>query len=127
MLHVPKKRLLKMSILLPVDRQVNRAGSTARLRGPVKNLKSEGEITMRLMGRSSALEVHQVRSANVEAPETLTRIFEEHMPALYWVTYLLTGDRNQSEQAFADALNLDQAGSTFRKFVLSWARKLVVE
>jgi hypothetical protein len=61
-----------------------------------------------------------------EAEMMLTQVFEEHVAELYWLAYLITGDQDRSVQAFTDALDCDEANPTFREFMISWARKLVV-
>jgi len=56
----------------------------------------------------------------------MNRVFEQHMPELYWLAYLLTGDRERSVQAFTGALNSDTKEPALQRFMLSWARKLVI-
>lgn len=56
----------------------------------------------------------------------MERIFEEHMSELYWLAYLLTGDRERSVQAFTGALNSDAKTPALQRFMLSWARRLVI-
>jgi DNA-directed RNA polymerase specialized sigma24 family protein len=56
----------------------------------------------------------------------MDRIFSEHMTELYWLAFLLTGDRERSVQAFTGALQGDAKPPAFEKFMLSWARKLVI-
>ncbi|MCU1335665.1 MAG: hypothetical protein JWO19_1246 [Bryobacterales bacterium] len=56
----------------------------------------------------------------------MDRIFREHMSELYWLAFLLTGDRERSVQAFTGALNADATPPAFQKFLLAWARKLVI-
>ena len=54
------------------------------------------------------------------------RVFSEHMSDLYWLAFLLTGDRERSVQAFTGALNSDAEPPALQKFLHSWARKLVI-
>lgn len=56
----------------------------------------------------------------------MNRIFEQHMSELYWLAYLLTGDRERSVQAFTGALNSDAESPALQRFMLSWARRLVI-
>jgi DNA-directed RNA polymerase specialized sigma24 family protein len=56
----------------------------------------------------------------------MDRIFSEHMSELYWLAFLLTGDRERSVQAFTGAMQGDAKPPAFEKFMLSWARKLVI-
>jgi DNA-directed RNA polymerase specialized sigma24 family protein len=56
----------------------------------------------------------------------MDRIFSDHMSELYWLAFLLTGDRDRSVQAFTGALNSDANPPAFQKFMLSWARRLVI-
>ena len=56
----------------------------------------------------------------------MNRIFEQHMTELYWLAYLITGDRERSVQAFTGALNSEAEAPAFRGFMLSWARRLVI-
>ena len=54
-------------------------------------------------------------------------IFAEHRAELYWLAFLLTGNREQSVEAFTRAVNFeDTANPVFRGFMVSWARKLVI-
>lgn len=55
----------------------------------------------------------------------MNRIFQQHMTELYWLAYLLTGDRERSVQAFTGALHSDSPAPAFQRFMLSWARRLV--
>jgi DNA-directed RNA polymerase specialized sigma24 family protein len=57
----------------------------------------------------------------------LLAVFEEHLAELYWLAFLLTGDREHSAEAVTRAVDFeDGAGATFRGFMVSWARKLVI-
>jgi DNA-directed RNA polymerase specialized sigma24 family protein len=56
----------------------------------------------------------------------MKRIFKEHMSELYWLAFLLTGDRERSVQAFTGALQGDAVPPAFESFMLAWARKLVI-
>ena len=59
--------------------------------------------------------------------EALYNAFQEQAADLYWLAYLLTGDSEQTVQAFASALEFDGAPNpVFRGFIVSWARKLVM-
>src|SRR5262245_12264230 len=62
-----------------------------------------------------------------EARTVLSRVFEEHQNELYWLAFLVTGDADQSAEAFTRALDFEDGGnSTFRGFMIAWARKLVI-
>ena len=62
-----------------------------------------------------------------EAQAVLFSVFEEHQAELYWLAFLLTGDRERSAEALTRALDFeDGATETFRGFMVSWARKLVI-
>ena len=62
-----------------------------------------------------------------EAQAGLFGVFEEHQAELYWLAYLLTGDRERSAETVTRALDFkDGANATFRGFMVSWARKLVI-
>jgi DNA-directed RNA polymerase specialized sigma24 family protein len=61
-----------------------------------------------------------------EEQKTMKRIFGEHMSELYWLAFLLTGDREKSVQAFTGALNSDDGPPAFQQFLLSWAKRLVI-
>lgn len=56
----------------------------------------------------------------------MKRIFSEHMSELYRLAFVLTGDRERSIQAFTGALNSDDDPPGFQKFMLSWAKRLVI-
>jgi len=56
----------------------------------------------------------------------MDRIFRDHMSELYWLAFLLTGDRERSVQAYTGALNSEAPAPGLHKFMLSWARRLVV-
>lgn len=58
--------------------------------------------------------------------ENMERIFTEQMSELYWLAYLLTGDRERSVQAFTGALNSDERPPAFQRFLRAWAKKLVI-
>jgi DNA-directed RNA polymerase specialized sigma24 family protein len=67
------------------------------------------------------------RQRATEAQTALYHLFEEHSSELYWLAFLLTGDREQSVQAFTRAFELENgANPVFRQFMVSWARKLVI-
>jgi DNA-directed RNA polymerase specialized sigma24 family protein len=67
------------------------------------------------------------RPKSTEAEKALYQLFEEHSSELYWLAFLLTGDREQSVQAFTRAFELENgANPVFRQFMVSWARKLVI-
>jgi DNA-directed RNA polymerase specialized sigma24 family protein len=62
-----------------------------------------------------------------EAQAVLLRIFEEHQAELYWLAFLLTGDRDHGAEAVIRTVDFtDGANPTFRGFMVSWARKLVI-
>jgi len=48
------------------------------------------------------------------------------MSELYWLAYLLTGDRERSVQAYTGALNSEDPAPALQRFMLSWARRLVI-
>lgn len=56
----------------------------------------------------------------------MDRIFRTHMSELYWLAYLLTGDRERSVQAYTGALHSEAPAPAMQKFMLSWARRLVI-
>src|SRR6185295_9407314 len=56
----------------------------------------------------------------------MKRIFRDHMSELYWLAYLLTGDRERSVQAYTGALNSEDPAPALQRFMLSWARRLVI-
>jgi DNA-directed RNA polymerase specialized sigma24 family protein len=56
----------------------------------------------------------------------MDRIFRDNMSELYWLAFLLTGDRERSVEAFAGALNSEAPDPTLQRFLLSWARRLVI-
>jgi DNA-directed RNA polymerase specialized sigma24 family protein len=56
----------------------------------------------------------------------MDRIFRDNMAELYWLAFLLTGDRERSIQAFTGALNSETPAPALQKFMLSWARRLVI-
>jgi DNA-directed RNA polymerase specialized sigma24 family protein len=56
----------------------------------------------------------------------MDRIFRDHMSELYWLAFLLTGDRERSVQAYTGALNSENPAPGLQRFMLSWARKLVI-
>jgi hypothetical protein len=53
-------------------------------------------------------------------------VFEEHSAELYSLAYLLTGNADQSVEAFDRALNFDEENEVFGEFMASWARKLII-
>ena len=56
----------------------------------------------------------------------MERIFRDQMAELYWLAYLLTGDRERSVQAYTGALNSEAPAPALQKFMRSWARRLVI-
>ena len=56
----------------------------------------------------------------------MERIFRDKMAELYWLAFLLTGDRERSVQAYTAALNSEAPAPALQKFMLAWARKLVI-
>lgn len=56
----------------------------------------------------------------------MERIFRDQMAELYWLAYLLTGDRERSIQAYTGALNSEAPAPALQKFMRSWARRLVI-
>jgi DNA-directed RNA polymerase specialized sigma24 family protein len=62
-----------------------------------------------------------------EPEQSLYRVFEEHSAELYWLAFLLTGDREQGVAAFTRAVDFEEgANPVFREFMISWARKLII-
>ena len=61
-----------------------------------------------------------------EAQAALFKVFEEHQAELYWLAFLLTGDREHSAEAVTRALDFKDGNRTFHGFMVSWARKLVI-
>jgi DNA-directed RNA polymerase specialized sigma24 family protein len=53
-------------------------------------------------------------------------LFQQHMAELYWLAFLITGDQDQSVEAFTDAVEFDEPGPTSPGSLLSWVRKLVI-
>jgi DNA-directed RNA polymerase specialized sigma24 family protein len=67
------------------------------------------------------------RPRSTEAEKALYHLFEQDSSELCWLAFLLTGDREQSVQAFTRAFELENgANPVFRQFMVSWARKLVI-
>jgi DNA-directed RNA polymerase specialized sigma24 family protein len=63
--------------------------------------------------------------------QALNRSIEEQQGELYWLAYLLTGDREISANALIEALNVEESvedspNSFFREWMSTWARKLVI-
>ena len=56
----------------------------------------------------------------------MDRIFRDYMSELYRLAFLLTGDRERSVQAYTGALNSEAPAPALQKFMLTWARKLVI-
>ena len=56
----------------------------------------------------------------------MERIFRDKMTELYWLAFLLTGDRERSVQAYTAALHSEAPAPGLQKFMLAWARKLVI-
>jgi len=56
----------------------------------------------------------------------MERIFRDKMAELYWLAFLLTGDRERSVQAYTAALNSEAPAPALQGFILAWARKLVI-
>lgn len=62
----------------------------------------------------------------------LSGAFGEHCSELYWLAFLLTGDKEQSVQAFTHALEVEDAANPFlpnpffQGWLVSWARSLVI-
>lgn len=56
----------------------------------------------------------------------MDRIFRDHMSELYRLAFLLTGDRERSVQAYTGALNSEAPAPALQKFMLTWARRLVI-
>jgi DNA-directed RNA polymerase specialized sigma24 family protein len=58
--------------------------------------------------------------------EGMDRIFRDNMTELYWLAFLLTGDRERSVQAYTGALNSEAPAPVLQKFMGSWARRLLI-
>jgi DNA-directed RNA polymerase specialized sigma24 family protein len=58
--------------------------------------------------------------------QQMERIFTEQMADLYWLAYLITGDRERSVEAFTGALNGEAHPPALQRFMRSWARRLVI-
>ena len=56
----------------------------------------------------------------------MNRIFTEQMADLYWLAYLITGDRERSVEAFTGALNSEANPPALQRFLRSCARRLVI-
>jgi hypothetical protein len=57
----------------------------------------------------------------------LARTFANEHTELLWLAFLLTGDRELSVDAVADATDMNDAGNPFfRNWMISWSRKLVI-
>lgn len=70
---------------------------------------------------------HHDESGDEVEKAALYRAFGEHRSELYWLAFLLTGDQEQSVQAFSHALDVeDRANRFFRGWMVSWARRLVI-
>jgi DNA-directed RNA polymerase specialized sigma24 family protein len=61
-----------------------------------------------------------------EAGRIPAELFQQHMAELYWLAFLITGDQDQSIEAFTDAVEFDEPAPTSLGSLLSWARKLVM-
>ena len=67
---------------------------------------------------------HEPKPA-VEA--AVTRVYKDQAAQLYWLAYLLTGDRACSVEAAIEALNTDDAANPFfGDWMVVWAKKLVI-
>ena len=64
-------------------------------------------------------------TTRVEADAIPVELFREHMAELYWLAFLITGDQDQSVDAFIDAVEFDEPAPASRRSMFSWARKLV--
>lgn len=56
----------------------------------------------------------------------MEQIFSDKMSELYSLAYLLTGDKENSVEAFTGALNAEVHPPALQRFMTSWARKLVI-
>lgn len=66
-------------------------------------------------------------TSNLGMEAALARTFAKERSELLWLAYLLTGDRANSVQAVASAMDVDDAGNPFfRNWMISWSRKLVI-
>lgn len=70
---------------------------------------------------------HHDKSLVEAEKKALYRAFGKHYSELYWLAFLLTGDQQESVQAFTNALDVeDGANPFFRGWMVSWARRLVI-
>ena len=70
---------------------------------------------------------HHDKSVTEAEKNALYSVFRERYSELYWLAFLLTGDQQQSVQAFTNALDAeDGANPFFRSWMVSWARRLVI-
>src|SRR5690349_446900 len=60
-----------------------------------------------------------------ESDMTQLELFRQHMAELYWLAFLITGNEDQSVDAFTDAVLFDEPAPTSRS-MLCWVRKLVI-
>lgn len=56
----------------------------------------------------------------------MERTFQNHMSELYELAFLLTGDRERSVQAYTAALHSEAPAPALQRFMLSWAKRLVI-
>ena len=57
----------------------------------------------------------------------VTRRYQDQAAQLYWLAFLLTGDRARSVEAAVEALNTDDAANPFfGDWMVVWAKKLVI-
>ena len=61
-----------------------------------------------------------------EADTIPVELLTQQMAELYWLAFLITGDRDQSIGAFTDAVRFDEPAPTSRRSMLSWARTLII-
>jgi hypothetical protein len=56
------------------------------------------------------------------------RIFEADMNGLYWLSFLLTADREKAEQCFVSGLEESvDASPVFKEWARSWARRAIIQ
>jgi hypothetical protein len=68
------------------------------------------------------------RAAECAASEDFCKIFEQEMPALYRLAFLLAADHSQAEGIFVSSLKqCVNGGPVFKEWAETWARRVVIE
>ena len=61
-------------------------------------------------------------------PGDFCRVFAEDMDGLYWLAFLLTGDRERAEKCFVSGFEECFEGNrVFKEWARSWARRSIVQ